>query len=229
MKYELLNITADPGQNYTYRIRVTNKCANKLIYTAIQVPDGVIAMEPLGQTIFTSENGIGYAVNSPNYSPFYSIRFKSTTDSIANGESEIFRYTLPAQAVPVYINITSRLVTQEFYESHLNTFYCPIGVTPTNNKPAERNLMSGKPTNNLRVFPNPNAGELFIDLSDWEGQNLQIRLLDVYGKQLQVNEVQAEASLYQLQVPQTLPNGLYFIEVTDQNNSRQTSRMVLHR
>ncbi|MBL7809385.1 MAG: PQQ-binding-like beta-propeller repeat protein, partial [Saprospiraceae bacterium] len=137
MKYELLTITADAGKNHTYRIRVTNTCASKMVYTAIQIPDGLVAMEPQNNSFFTGIDGRTYIVRSPNYTPMYSVRFKSTSDSIANGQSEIFEYTLPAQADVTYINIASRLADQKLYEAHLNTFNCPVGITPTASRPSQ--------------------------------------------------------------------------------------------
>jgi hypothetical protein len=184
MKYELLSITADSAQNLTYRIRVTNKCSNKLIYTAIQLPDGVTATKPNEFSMFEAENsGRKYDVRNPNFTPFYSIRFKSTTDSISNGNSEIFKYTLPAQSSPKYMLISSRLVTQEFYAAHLNTFYCPIGVTPKGERHSietlERELQ--REIKRVNVFPNPTTGELFADFAAWAGQNVRIRIVNAQG------------------------------------------------
>ncbi|MBL7827559.1 MAG: HYR domain-containing protein, partial [Saprospiraceae bacterium] len=100
MRYELLSINADQEANLTYRIRVVNNCTNKLIYTAIQLPDGVTALAPPHLSVFTSEGGLEYDVRNPNFTPFYSVRFKTTDDSISNGQSDIFSYTLPAQSDP---------------------------------------------------------------------------------------------------------------------------------
>ena len=69
-----------------------------MIYTAIQIPDGLVAEAPANNSVYHSEDGRAYDVRNPNYSPFYSIRFKSQMDSISNGQSDIFSYTLPAQS-----------------------------------------------------------------------------------------------------------------------------------
>ena len=137
MKYELLTITEDPGKNRTYRIRVTNNCSNKLIYTAIQVPDGMVAIEPANFSTYTAPSGNNYLVRSPNFSPQYSIRYSSVSDSINNGESDIFKYTLPAQANVTYIHVVSRLAPYIYLGAHLNTFYCPIGITQSENRHEE--------------------------------------------------------------------------------------------
>ena len=229
LKYELLNITADAGQNYTYRIRVTNKCANKLIYTAIEIPDGVTAIKPLDFSTFEAESGRKYTIRNPNFTPFYSIRFKSTADSLANGQSEVLKYTLPAQTDPDYILISSRLVTQEFYAAHLNTFNCPVGVTPEGNKPADRDLPVLSQPSTLRIFPNPSAGEVFVDLSTWRGQTVQVQMFNALGQQVQLISTFAEATPYSLQVPVGATEGLYHIALLTSRGERLVARFVLQR
>ncbi|MBL7808309.1 MAG: HYR domain-containing protein [Saprospiraceae bacterium] len=215
LKYELLTITADAEKNRTYRVRVTNNCSNRLIYTAIQVPDGMTAIYPTDNSTYEAPNsGREYLVRSPNYSPMYSVRFKSTTDSIANGESEIFRYKLPAQADVTFIDIVSRLEPQIFLEAHLNTFYCPIGVTPAGERPGEDRLDKVHPLPaNLLVFPNPTQGVLYLDLADWDGQWLNIRLVNSNGQTVLTKYALANGELLQWNLPEQLAPGLYFLEV----------------
>jgi len=226
MRYELLSVTADPGQNLTYRIRVVNSCANKLIYTAIQLPNGVVAMAPNNLTIFTAESGRQYEVRNPNFSPMYSIRFKSTTDSIFGGMSEIFQYTLPAQSAPNYINITSRLATQVFYEAHLNTFYCPIGVTPAGNRDDSAVSL---PTSRLRVYPNPTDGALWVDFPNLDQENQTWRIFNSQGQQLLLKAVTETPGLLRIELPIGIPNGLYFFEGVNANGKRETASFVLMR
>jgi len=228
IKYDLLGITADGKQNRTYRIRVTNSCASKLIYTAIQLPNGITAMEPANLSTYTAPDGRKYAVRNPNYSPFYSIRFKSTTDSIANGQSDVFEYTLPAQANPTFINITSRLVTQNFYAAHLNTFYCPIGVTPSSNRSSETTL-SENLQQGISLFPNPTNGELFADLSRWNGEDLNMQILDSRGMRVQSLSITASSDAQAIPLINELPAGLYFLEIVTGNGEREVARFMLKR
>ncbi len=230
IKYELLSITADVEKNHTYRIRVTNSCASKMIYTAIQIPDGQIAMEPLNNSIYSGIDGRPYIVRSPNYTPMYSIRFKSTADSISNGQSEIFQYTLPAQADVTYINLATRLADQKFYEAHLNTFYCPIGVTPTYSRPSQArdfNLTSNQ--NSLLLYPNPSSGVLFADLTDWAGQKLRINVVNGQGQTVKTLTEQAVQDVLRLDIPQGLTNGIYFLEVQPENGEKEVLRFMLQR
>ncbi len=224
MKYELLSITKESGgSDYTYRIRVTNNCASKLIYTAIQLPSGVAAVKPVNNSVYTAPSGRTYNVRNPNYSPFYSMRFKSGPDSIANGQSDILEYVIPGQVPPAYIHITSRLVYQAFYEAHLNTFFCPVGVTPLSRSSAST-VSAG-----LRLFPNPTNGALFVDLSDWEDQNVQLRILDSRGKEVAISRLKALNEPQEAGLDTALPDGLYFMEISLQNGERHSARFIVQR
>ncbi|MCC6462377.1 MAG: HYR domain-containing protein, partial [Saprospiraceae bacterium] len=227
LKYELLTITADAAKNRTYRIRVTNKCADKLMYTAVQLPNGIVALEPAHLSVYTGESGQDYEVRNPNFSPFYSIRFKPTADGIANGASEIFEYTLPAQSAPDYIHITTRLAPQTFYEAHLNTFNCPVGTTPAGNKPDKRSTSIPASAPALRLFPNPNAGELFVDLSAWAGQPVHLRVCNAQGQALHQVATQAGDSPYPLRLPENLADGLYTLSIWMESGERRALRFVL--
>jgi len=228
MRYELLSITADAIQNKTYRIKVTNNCANKMIYTAIQLPNAVVAAAPANLSVFTADSGRKYDVRNPNYSPFYSIRFKSTTDSIANGQSDIFEYTLPPQSAPNYIHVTTRLAPQLFFEAHLNTFYCPIGITITHSgNRSEESVLEKQ--DQLTLFPNPTDGTLWVDMGKWTGKELNYRIFNTQGQQVLANTSAADDGLLRIELPNGIPNGLYFFELLRDNGEKETQRFVLQR
>lgn len=231
MKYELLSVTEDAGRNRTYRIRVTNECANKLVYTAIQIPDGITTLAPANNSTYLSPQERNYIVRSPNFTPMYSIRFKSTTDSISNGQSDIFEYTLPAQVEVTYINITSRLASQLSYEAHLNTYNCPVGITPINRsvKTKFRDAETVETENSLLLFPNPTTGVLFADLSDWQGQKLQIQVTNAQGQLVHSMKLVADEDLLRVELPQTAGSGVYFLEVTGEKGNKETMRFILKR
>ena len=231
MKWELLTITKNTQNQRTYRIRATNLCSNKLIYTAFQLPNGIVAVEPTNNSVYTAPSGREYDVRNPNYSPFYSIRFKSNGDSIAAGQSDIFEYTLPVQAYPAYINVTARLYPKVFYSSHLTTILCPVGVTPEDKPAYDRG--QGFPNfenlTSLRVFPNPTSGTLFADLSDWQGEQLQVQIFNSQGQRVQHLTVQAGDVPQEIQLSEGLAAGLYFLEVLTENGEKQAARFVLQR
>jgi hypothetical protein len=226
IKYDILAITSDPQKRYTYKIRVTNNCTNKLIYTAIQLPDAVEAVSPATNSVYVSPEGRSYLVRNPNYAPFYSIRFKSMGDSIANGQSTVFSYTLPPQSHPNYIHIMSRLSTQVYYEAHLNTFNCPIGVSRGIDR-GEESEQLGFAEKTMFLFPNPSAGTLFLDMSDWQGEQVDLRAFDSRGQQVFEQSTTAAQEAMPLNLSASLPNGLYFLEVRTEDGARQVLRFVL--
>ena len=229
LKYEMLSITTDNGGNHTYRIRVTNSCANKLVYTAIQIPNGITAMYPYNNTTYVSPEGRSYLVRSPNFSPMYSIRFKSTTDSIAHGQSDVFEYTLPAQAQVSYINITSTLSNQSSNEVHLNTIHCPVGVNNNNRASKSRDASTVIDQNSLLLFPNPTTGVLFADLSSWQGQKLQVQITNTQGQQVHTLHFTAQEDLLRVEMPQGLANGIYFMEVSNEKGEKEVLRFMFQR
>lgn len=246
MKYELLGIALDPDKNRTYSIRVTNNCSNKMIYTAFQLPDGVVALEPANNSIYEAPSGREYTVRNPNDAPFYSIRFKSGTDSISNGASDIFEYTLPAQSAPDYIHVVSRVYPKIFYEAHLNTFNCV--ATPANStqskygKPfsatnvedaGNREVPDGGFTSTdaapFSVYPNPSEGLLYADISGWRGQNVSIVLLSGQGSPLETFTVEAGDQALRFDLKAELPGGLYFMEVIPATGAREVRKFLLVR
>ena len=226
IKYELLSITEDAKKRKTYRIRTTNNCANRLIYLAIQVPNGVVADFPANNSIFTAASGRTYLVRNPNYSPFYSVRYSSVSDSIQNGESDVFRYTLPPQADPDYIHIMVRLEPFIYYEAHLNTFYCPIGFEDPAGKPA-LGAAQQNAGNGFHLYPNPTDGNLFADLSDWAGQQVQLRIYSAQGRLLQSALILADYGAQPVDLPAALSNGMYLLEVVPAQGQPQTRKFTV--
>jgi len=229
LKYELLSIKSDAARNYTYRIRVTNTCSNKLIFTAIQIPDGLTTTAPANNSYYTSDQGRTYLVRSPNYSPIYSIQFKSMADSIANGQSEVFEYTLPAQAEVTHINITSRLQGQAFNEAHLNTFNCTVVSASSNQSSKGREGESVENLNSLLLFPNPTTGVLYADLADWKGQTLQLQVANTQGQVVYTQKLTVVEDILRVEMPRGLTPGVYFFELVNEKGEKDVMRFMLQR
>ncbi|MBL7805021.1 MAG: choice-of-anchor L domain-containing protein [Saprospiraceae bacterium] len=220
MKWELLTITQDAALNKTYRIRFTNFCSNTLSYALIQLPNGVVATEPVDNSIYTAPSGREYQVRNPNLTTFYSIRFNSLLPGINSGQSDIFKYTLPPTATPNYIHVAVRLFPRLYYESHLNTFFCPIGVTPN---------AANDGAFDLQVFPNPTNGNITVDLSLWAEQQVQLRVYDARGQLVLQNQAYAEYAPQTVLLPEGLESGLYFLEVQAAEGERVTTRFAVQR
>ncbi|MFN0174373.1 MAG: HYR domain-containing protein [Saprospiraceae bacterium] len=232
LKYELLTITEDAGKNRTYRIRVTNNCPSKLLSTAIQIPSGMVAIEPVNYSAYTAPSGNTYLVRNPNFTPLYSIRYSSISDSINNGESDIFKYTLPAQADMTFINVLSRLAPNTYLEAHLNTFYCPIGVTPTGNHPnGERNgdanwTISENPglsnQDRLLLFPNPANQIVRAETVEETGELI---LHDAIGRVVLRKSVESSSTTFSVE---GFSQGLYQVIFVGEKTMRYGALVVQH-
>ena len=227
VKFEILGIFQNPAKQKTYRMRVTNACANKLIYATFQLPPGLTADKPLTNTTYTAPGGRQYEVRNPNASPAHSIRFKTIGNGIANGQSDIFEYTLPQQADPLYIHATVRLDPQIYVETHLNVFNCEVQQVP--NRPSgsdDRQAAEGITPERLIVSPNPASDVLFVQMPAWENQRIQLCITDIFGRQIYLQTATAEAGRLMLDLPADWPAGLYYIETSDEQGKRQTGRFV---
>jgi hypothetical protein len=220
IKYELLTITQDAASNKTYRIRVTNSCSDEMVYVAFQLPTGLTAVKPHNNEIYTSPDGRNYQVANPNYSPFYSTRFMSQSTGIAAGQSDIFKYTLPPLASVNYIHVIAKVSLYAYYEAYLNTFYCPVGVTPSGQKPAAG-------TGSLHVFPNPTHGNLSADLSAWEGQTVRLAVFDSRGQQVLETTTTADFDPQEVHLPAKLAPGLYFLRVMTGDGMVEAVRFIV--
>ncbi len=239
IKFELLGITIDSAKNKTYQMRVTNNCPNKLIYAAFQIPDGIVADDPQDNTVYTAPSGREYTVRNPNFSPFYSIRFKTVVDSISGGQSDEFEYTLPAQAAPTYIHAVVRVYPKIFYEVHLNTFDCPVmpvsqmqstklnGNQPTTDPDTIPQQLAPTDPGPFVVYPNPTTDFVFVDISQWKGQKVHLHLLNAQGADLKTAAVVALADPVKFDLPAGIGAGLYWLKAVPANGQPQVLQVML--
>jgi hypothetical protein len=228
IRYELLSINKNMADEKTYRIRVTNSCSRDLIYVAFELPGGLAAVKPLGNSIYTSPNGREYAVRNPNFSPFYSIRFSAKAAGLANGESDVFQFTLPPQVSPNYIHVISKLTYQSYYEAYLNTFFCPVGMDPdVDPGTLERTPIALEQASRILVYPNPTSGSLSLDLRKWDSAQLHARVLNSRGQVVWERDLNNGSDVQEIQLPAGLAEGLYFLDVVAQNGEREHARFVL--
>ncbi|MCE7924952.1 MAG: T9SS C-terminal target domain-containing protein [Haliscomenobacteraceae bacterium CHB4] len=202
-----------------------------MIYTAFQLPNGVVADAPGNNATYTSPGGHSYDVRNPNFSPLYSVRFKEQgSNGIANGQMDIFEYTLPAQANPNYIHVVSRTGSSGYHEAYLNVFNCTVGTQTFDDLRGEdrQNASISLENNELHVFPNPTSGIMFADLSPWADEQVQIRAFNAQG-QVVLNYTVKGLEMEQIEFPENLTNGLYFLEFSAANGEKQVKRMVLKR
>lgn len=227
LKFEILGIYQNPAQQKTYRMRVTNSCANELVHTTFQLPGGITADFPANNSTYTAPSGRQYEVRNPNISPEHSIRFKTVGDGIANGESDVFEYTLPPQANPLFIHATARLDPQVYYEVHLNVFDCEVQPIPARAPGSEaRNTEVVRMSGDLTLYPNPASDLLFVQIPEWQDRKGRIQVTDALGRLLIDQSVSLEAGLTSIELPGHLSAGLFYLTVTNELGDRRNGRFV---
>lgn len=230
IKYEILSITKNASGDKTYRIRVTNNCSDKLSYVAFQLPNGITAVGLPNNSTFTSAAGHVYDVRNPNFSPFYSVRFKDqSSDGIANGQADLFEYTLPNTANPSFIHAVARIGNAS-RETYLNVFRCTVGNTFQDpNAEAREEAFTLDAGAETKLFPNPTTGVLFADLTSWEAQEIAVRAFNAQGQVVLQQTLQGNESQQLIEIPGNLPDGVYLFEFSSASGKRQVSKVVLKR
>ena|GEM_PF-1403908 len=227
VRFEILGIFQNAKKQKTYRMRVINKCANELQYVSYQLPNGMTAKTPADGSIYTSPAGKQYEVR--NVAAYKAIRFKTIGAGIANGQSDIFEYTLPAQADPTFIQAVVRLAPQIFVETHLNVFGCVVQQLPAN-RPEEAADRSDVQTPTEKphtfLFPNPVTDRLHVDFAGRQNQAVQLLVADALGRLLLHEDVQAMGQVYALDIPVQWPAGVYCLTAVIGNNERVCRRFV---
>ena len=229
-RWELLPIKLDSLGQRRYQIKVTNNCALKVNYVLFQLPNGVVAVAPADNSIYTdATSNRKYLVRNPNFSPFYSVRFKTEPGTVLNnGAFDLLEYKLPQQSQPSYIHTLVKFEDGSTLEAHLNTFNCPILPFPnfTSNPVDERGQLNGQ---DLSLYPNPSGGDLLFDLAAWENQALQIEVINAQGRLVQTMKTTAEAGLQSLHLDDHLPNGLYHLVVRPNEGIPVAEPFILER
>jgi hypothetical protein len=224
IKWELFPIEEDGELNTHYKIKVTNNCTSKLVWADFQVPNGIEAIEPAGNSLYTAPSGRKYQVTNPNFSPFYSVRFAASQGSILNGGSDIFEYALPPQADVTFILVMVRISPSTYYAAHLNTFGCG-----NNNSNSSEDRSEIEATMAAKLFPNPSEGLLFVDLPANKEGDAPVRVLDSRGVQVYKTSISTGVGPQAVVLPETLPDGMYFFEIPSADGKTEVVRFMLER
>lgn len=232
VRFEVLNIRKDAEGDEVYRIRVVNTCASPLNYVAFEVPDGITPTSPVNNSTYTGASGNAYTSRNPNFSPFYSVRFKSqSANGIANGQEDIFEYTLPAQADVLHFYAFARLNDGTGLGAHLNTFDCPVQAFDNSSRPGEAATDRDRHSAGagLSLYPNPSSGWVTVNLSEYAGQRLELTVLNATGQTFFVRTVTDTEGTEQVNLPEGIANGLYYLRVVAADGRREALRFVVQR
>lgn len=221
IKWETISVKEDAEGRTTFKIRVTNTCSNQLVSADFQLPKGLVAETPGQNDVYTAPSGREYLVTNPNFSPFYSIRFASLQSGIAGGASDIFQYTLQPQAEITYVLSLVRLSPSVYYAAHLTTFNC-FGSQQS----ADR---SNIPEHEVQLFPNPTDGIIFADIPVGNGESVPVRVMDSKGALVTHSTVTAGAGPQPIQLPESLTDGVYLLEVLLPSGKAEMLRFMVLR
>jgi len=232
IRYELLNIRLDSVGQRRYRVRVVNDCASEVVYAVFQLPNGVVAASPQQNATYAAPlTSRLYTVRNPNASPFYSIRYKAVTSDLKNGASDVFEYTLPQQSAPTYIRAGVRLADGLYAQALLSTFDCPEqAAVEVQNQPRAAIATPDSSIQSLHsalFWPNPTRGVLFADLSDWRGQQAQIRVLNAQGQVMLLESLFVGDEAIRLNSAERLPEGLYILHAKFAGGTIAVARFVV--
>jgi hypothetical protein len=79
---------------------------------------------------------------------------------------------------------------------------------------------------NLNIFPNPSKGELYLDLSSYDGQPVTLEVRDLTGRLLQQTQLAAAPALERLDLS-AYQSGLYLLRVRTEGQPDQIQRVLL--
>ncbi len=239
MKFELLDIRLDSIDQPRFRIRTTNFCTSEVDYVLNELPPGVVAVTPQEGSIYTAPNTSNtYRVRNPNASPFYSIRYRSISPGLKNGQSDVFEHRLTQQSFPNnYIHMYAKLKDGQSFEAYLNTFYCPVqpwaGVKNTAELALKEVPQEGsniaQSWMNVLLYPNPSSGLLLVDMDAWMGQQVSIRLLNAQGQEVLNQHYSIENEWLELNLASGLSNGLYYLLVQPSGGGKASATFILER
>lgn len=223
IRFELLQVNRDAAQNWVYYVRVTNNCADAVNYVYLQVPDGLQAVGPANNDVYTTLDGNAYTVRNPNFSPFYSVRYKAGTSNLSGGQSDVFRYVLPAQADVDFIHVAVRLASGTLVGTHLNTFSCPIGTEPSSKAEAGERSIS-ETSGPLILYPNPLSSDQLLTLRGAHVEGSTFLLEDLTGRVL----LETAISDNQIFLGNAgLPTGIYFFKILKNSQSIGSGKIAV--
>ena len=78
----------------------------------------------------------------------------------------------------------------------------------------------------LRVFPNPAADRLSVDLTAWRDQTVQLMLHDVLGQLIADRQGTLAGLVYDLELPAGWPGGWYVLTVVPADGQRRQARFL---
>ncbi len=128
---ELVSVLYNASENTTTLTwRVTNRCKFGLSHVAFELSKESKAIAPANGAIYTSVTGRQYKVENPTNNPFYSIKFETVGAGIANGESDLFVYTIAGTFDPNAVMRVQAKGGQQIDRFEFKPGACTVPATP---------------------------------------------------------------------------------------------------
>lgn len=114
---------------------------------------------------------------------------------------------------------TNRIVTVGLNDTTLNLVCfascdpcAPVGIEETE-------------VSQFNLFPSPSKGNITLSVAEYSGDNMQVEILDAFGRVLQQHQLSNSVSTYDVS---SFANGIYFVRISHEGSST-TQRFVLLR
>ena len=149
---------------------------------------------------------------------------------------------MPSKYMPD-IHMFGKLKNGESFEAYLNTFYCPVqpwagsreedsGIRSSEFGMEDDGIekyVSGNENPAISLRPNPTTGLVIVDMNQWLGQSVQLRLINAQGQQVLSRGYAIEDESLELNLDRGLANGLYFLVVQPSVGAKATATFLLER
>ncbi|MCB0563061.1 MAG: T9SS type A sorting domain-containing protein [Phaeodactylibacter sp.] len=145
-------------------------------------------------------------------------------------------YTDNCSSVHAYLigtNISGFSVTYHYrvYDDCDNSLLCSVTHTDAIARPGNGSTTAGTAISalQLKAYPNPTSGELFIEFGDLTAEKATITLSNLYGQEVFSRTLNLDAPTQQLNLAgESLSNGTYLLTVRT-NDAYTTQKIVLNR
>ncbi|MBX2889572.1 MAG: T9SS type A sorting domain-containing protein [Saprospiraceae bacterium] len=78
----------------------------------------------------------------------------------------------------------------------------------------------------IHIFPNPASDLIYLEMSDWGNQQIQLRVTDTFGRLIFHQNPTSNAGVLTLELPTDWPTGIYYLEALNEKGESRIGRFV---
>jgi len=79
------------------------------------------------------------------------------------------------------------------------------------------------------VFPNPASDAINVDISIWDGERVQLQVFNSQGQRVLFNTTTGTSEPQLVELPNSLADGLYFLEASTEAGEKAVVKFVVKR